>query len=861
LTMPAVTALQAWKAMPNSSPAAVATSSQPNDTAPADPAPPAAATSSPGTAARASVTRVFDYSGYSENIVTPSFDPWLPVLLGVWVVGVAILTLRLLTGWIWVQRVKSHGTEDAPDDWQQMTSRLARRLHISRPIRLLQSAAVEVPTVIGWLRPVVLLPVSALAGLAPHQLEAILAHELAHIRRHDYLVNLLQTLVETLLFYHPAVWWLSRRIRIERENCCDDVAVSLCGDPYTYARALANLEALRGDRTHLALAANGGSLLHRVRRLLGAPSHAGRGPGWLAASVAVVLLALIAAGAIRNNAFGSERSIEERAVLPAAPAATPEPQPVKTTAQSVPVVASPRERDTQVSLAHIAAAARFLSDALADFAGLADGFDLQPPAPPEPPLPPTPPVPPVVDEPLLPGAPLAPMAPVPPMPALAPEAPLAPEPPVDWGFSGIGQSRDSSGNFTWSDGKQKLEVSYKGALEFNDDDTDLKSLSPGGHFKLREGGLLSRRTIEFRADASGNIQRRYWVGSSEKPFDPDGRKWLAESLPRFIRQSGIGAEARVARILKAKGPAGVLAEISLIEGSWAKSRYFAELLKTPTLDSQTKQQVLSQASREVDSDFELASLLIGSADRLLVEGNANDAGVRQAYFDAAKTIQSDFEMRRVYSSALKRGPVPPDVLAGILDASTAIGSDFEEASLLMQIAKLQPLDALTRPPFFKALATVESDFEHRRVLGALGERTDLTSETVGALLDSSVDIGSDFEQASVLLAIVKVQPIEGALRAPFFRVVETIQSPFERGRVLQAVAKRPDLSAETVVAVLRAAQGMKSNFETSQVLMAMATAHPITGEARDVYIAAAGQLGDFEEGRALSALVKNERRK
>ena len=94
---------------------------------------------------------------------------------------------------------------------------------------------VEVPTVIGWLRPVVLMPASALSGMGPQQLEAILAHELAHIRRHDYLVNLLQTVVETLLFYHPAVWWLSGRIRVERENCCDDLAVSLCGDPYAYA--------------------------------------------------------------------------------------------------------------------------------------------------------------------------------------------------------------------------------------------------------------------------------------------------------------------------------------------------------------------------------------------------------------------------------------------------------------------------------------------------------------------------------------------------------------------------------------------------------------------------------------------------
>ena len=221
-------------------------------------------------------------------------EPLLPTLILVWLLGVSFLSLRLLTGWLWVQRLRTHGVSAADETCRRMTKRLSRRLHITRAITLLESTLVDVPTVIGFVKPVILLPASALGGLTPQQLEAILAHELAHIRRHDYVVNLLQTLVETVLFYHPAVWWVSRRIRVERENCCDDLAVSLCGDPVAYAHALADLEALRSGPVpdhHIAMAATGGSLLERVRRLLGAPSsHTGRGPAWLAGIVALLLL-------------------------------------------------------------------------------------------------------------------------------------------------------------------------------------------------------------------------------------------------------------------------------------------------------------------------------------------------------------------------------------------------------------------------------------------------------------------------------------------------------------------------------------------------------------------------------------------
>ena len=177
---------------------------------------------------------------------------------------------------------------------------------------MLESSLVRVPMAIGWLRPVILFPASALAGLTPEQLEAILAHELAHIRRHDYLINLLQTVIETLLFYHPAVWWVSRQIRAERENCCDDMAVAACGDALVYARALTKVERLRKARLDLAVTANGGLLMNRISRLVGAESpRSYHSAGLVTCLIAILTLIAIVAGT-RVSPFPNSKALGSR---------------------------------------------------------------------------------------------------------------------------------------------------------------------------------------------------------------------------------------------------------------------------------------------------------------------------------------------------------------------------------------------------------------------------------------------------------------------------------------------------------------------------------------------------------------------
>lgn len=219
-------------------------------------------------------------------------QPWL---MSAWLAGVLLLSLRTVLGWRRAQGLAHRGTCEPEPSLTHALARVMERMRMSQPVRLLTSVAIEVPVVVGLWRPLILVPASSLAGLTPSQLEAILAHELAHIRRHDYLVNLLQTLVETVLFYHPAVWWLSARIREEREHCADDLAVESCGDALLYARALAQLEQLRTAFPAPVLAASGGSLLTRIRRLLavpegGAPRRPWRLAGGLVAATMVVVL-------------------------------------------------------------------------------------------------------------------------------------------------------------------------------------------------------------------------------------------------------------------------------------------------------------------------------------------------------------------------------------------------------------------------------------------------------------------------------------------------------------------------------------------------------------------------------------------
>jgi soluble lytic murein transglycosylase-like protein len=235
-----------------------------------------------------------------EVVAAPAAGSQLDLSLALscaWALGCATMLFRLGLGVTHLGRQVKRA-RPIESRWQAHVDGLALRLGLRRHVALLASSEVDTPLVIGWLRPVILVPLGALTALPPAYIEALLLHELGHARRLDYLINLLQTCIEALLFYHPAAHWVSACLRAEREHCCDDLALATMGDRLGYARALEAMEVWRAPARALALAATGGSLRGRIARIVRAEGPSGRGwPGAFAAAVLGCALTLSTLGA------------------------------------------------------------------------------------------------------------------------------------------------------------------------------------------------------------------------------------------------------------------------------------------------------------------------------------------------------------------------------------------------------------------------------------------------------------------------------------------------------------------------------------------------------------------------------------
>ena len=219
-------------------------------------------------------------SFFQETVQTgiDYFNQYIPLIVTIWFAGAVFFSIRLLGGLAYVQHIKYNHNTPLSDYWQMNLRRIAQQLHFNRPMALLESSLIHVPMVIGFFKPVILMPLGAVNALTEKEVEAILSHELAHIVRNDFVLNIFLSFIEVLFYYHPAVWWIAANVRTERENCCDDLAIQLCGNSLTYAKALVSLQEInqsQGSIPAFAMSLSGrkNQMINRVKRILNQPQN------------------------------------------------------------------------------------------------------------------------------------------------------------------------------------------------------------------------------------------------------------------------------------------------------------------------------------------------------------------------------------------------------------------------------------------------------------------------------------------------------------------------------------------------------------------------------------------------------------
>ena len=762
-----------------------------------------------------------------------------------WALLSFVMLMRLGIGYLKLRGLKANATP-APAKWLLRLRSLSEINGVSRQTQLLVSSHIAAPMSLGFLNPAILIPQALLGTLSDSELEHIVLHELGHLRRRDDWTNLAQKLIEAMLPVQPAVYWIGRRLSIEREMACDDWVIAATGTAEPYAASLTKVAEL-SQWAHAGILAAGATgnrsqLFIRVHHMLDRTRNAAPklafGPLG-AAITAVGILIYVGARAPQMIAFAqtppNENSRQKLITL------SP-PQSLQASRAPISAFIPALVPGTPLALPASQTSITALTSTTPAEPAEGSASLLAPPV------------------------------------LLASSAPLSPNPPIAPIEAQQSGESHSHMEMTTRNGLTSLSVKIDGSIEFTDDDHDVKSLSPGGHFRMEEGTFISGRAYDVKADSAGNLTKTYSVGWSAKPLDAEGRAWLERLLPQMIRDSGFGADRRVARILRQGGPQAVITEIGLIHSDGSKRNYIEQLFSQAPLNTEQLKQA-ARLIRGISSDGDKTQVLIdvdekyftgelrlnlfeavesissdGDKRRVLSDivkkdaGNADtrlsvvraakhissdgdktevliemansyrdNGGLGMAYFEAVKSISSDGDHARVLSTMLAAHGDDRDTLARVLGSAQKISSDGDKARVLKEAVGRYNDDDLIRKAFLDAANSISSDGDHQQVLIALVRRQGISPATVGGIAKSAQRISSDGDKARVLEELVggNVEPV----RDDFFTAADTIHSDGDHSHVLLALLDKSGTSSATAVAAIQSATHISSDGDKGRVLM------------------------------------------
>jgi hypothetical protein len=402
-------------------------------------------------------------------------------------------------------------------------------------------------------------------------------------------------------------------------------------------------------------------------------------------------------------------------------------------------------------------------------------------------------------------------------------------------------------DYTMRNGWTSLKVKIDGTIEFTDDDHDVKSLSPNGYLTVEEGGWLSGRRYEVRADGSGNLTKTYSVGRTSKPLDDEGRAWLGRLLPRLIRDTGIAAGPRVARILRQGGPPAVIVEIGLIHSDGSKRIYLEQLFSQATLNAEQLKDS-AKLIRGISSDGDKAQVVI-AVDEKYFTGD-----LRPYLFDAAESISSDGDKRKALSDIIKKDAGSTETLVRATRTARHISSDGDKAEVLIEIAIPYRASDELHMVYFEAVNSISSDGDHARVLSKLLEKHGDDSDTLARVLRSAEKISSDGDKARVLREAVSNYRDDQAVRKAFFDAANSISSDGDHQQVLVTLVHRQGIGTDVLGQIANSAQRISSDGDKARVLLDLGGVN--VEPVRDAFFAAADSIhSDGDRAHVLTALL------
>lgn len=357
-------------------------------------------------------------------------------------------------------------------------------------------------------------------------------------------------------------------------------------------------------------------------------------------------------------------------------------------------------------------------------------------------------------------------------------------------------------------------LSYRGKIVFSEDERDIASISPGGFFKYSKTTFGNCREIHIISSTDGTLTRRYLVGRSPQPYEPEGRLWLQEMLPGIIATTGIGAEDKVQRIYAKSGVNGVLKQIARLETDQVQSVYFNHLFSQPDLKDNELRHVLTQVNKYIESDYEKGKLLRLTGARFL----QNDK-VAQEYLQTVATMSSDYEKGKVLSHLLQNAKLKPTHVSQVLTSVGNLSSSYEQAKVLKIVVANPALPEQTYKHVISQAAAVSADYEKTRILAAIMANPKFVDQNFNDILNAIRSIRSDYDKSRALAYLVTKHKLTSDNYLQVFPVVADINSSYEKSRTLQKLkTTMPADNNQVRAAYAKTARTISSDYEYRRVM-------------------------------------------